>query len=132
MLVVGIPNVGKSTIINGIRLACGKKKAAKTGASPGVTRALSGFSVCDDPPAYLVDTPGVMLPGNLTSSGYAEEEDMSVKERVRIFFLFFFLLFFLFLSFSFFFFSRTRVARAPYLGSLCATTLPRTWWILLG
>jgi ribosome biogenesis GTPase A len=32
MLVVGVPNVGKSTIINALRLLSGKKKTAKTGA----------------------------------------------------------------------------------------------------
>lgn len=45
MLVVGIPNVGKSTIINALRVMTGKGKVAKTGASPGVTRSMSGFSV---------------------------------------------------------------------------------------
>eukprot|EP00026_Physarum_polycephalum_P005955 Phypoly_transcript_05994.p1 GENE.Phypoly_transcript_05994~~Phypoly_transcript_05994.p1 ORF type:complete len:543 (+),score=132.89 Phypoly_transcript_05994:180-1631(+) len=84
MLVVGVPNVGKSTIINALRLLSGKKKSAKTGASPGVTRAMSGFSVCDLPPIYLVDTPGVMLPGNLISTGYSDEEQedlLNVEER---------------------------------------------------
>lgn len=35
---------------------------AKTGPLPGVTRGVSGFKVSSDPLAFLVDTPGVMLP----------------------------------------------------------------------
>lgn len=41
MLVVGVPNVGKSTIINALRLLSGKKKSAKTGAMPGFLPFLS-------------------------------------------------------------------------------------------
>ncbi|GAM18141.1 hypothetical protein SAMD00019534_013160, partial [Acytostelium subglobosum LB1] len=63
MLVIGVPNVGKSSLINAIRTACKLTKAAKTGALPGVTRQFSGFRVSDDPPAFLVDTPGIMIPG---------------------------------------------------------------------
>lgn len=41
IMVVGIPNVGKSSLINGLRrMCCGKGKAARTGNSPGVTRAV--------------------------------------------------------------------------------------------
>lgn len=35
---------------------------AKTGPLPGVTRDLTGFKVSSKPLAYLVDTPGVMIP----------------------------------------------------------------------
>lgn len=90
MLIVGIPNVGKSTIINSLRQLSGKRKPAKTGAMPGITRAMSGFAVCDDPPIYLIDSPGVMLPGNLISTGYSEEEEgdfLEKKEKYRILFI---------------------------------------------
>ena len=30
--------------------------------STGVTRALQSFRIADDPPLYVVDTPGVMVP----------------------------------------------------------------------
>ncbi|EFA76861.1 hypothetical protein PPL_09613 [Heterostelium album PN500] len=65
MLVIGVPNVGKSSLINSIRNACRMTKSAKTGALPGVTRNITGFRVSDDPPAFLVDTPGIMIPGVL-------------------------------------------------------------------
>ena len=55
-MVVGIPNVGKSTMIN--RIA--KRKAAKTGDKPGVTRALQWVKV--SPQLELLDTPGVLWP----------------------------------------------------------------------
>lgn len=63
MLVMGVPNVGKSTLINALRRAkMGKAGGAKTGPLPGVTRALSGFRVSQSPSAFLLDSPGVMLP----------------------------------------------------------------------
>ena len=38
-MVMGIPNVGKSSLINQIKSVCVRgSKVAKTGASPGVTR----------------------------------------------------------------------------------------------
>ncbi|KYR02887.1 hypothetical protein DLAC_00363 [Tieghemostelium lacteum] len=71
MLVVGLPNVGKSSFINAIRSASGRKKSAKMGALPGVTRDINGFRACDNPPAFLVDTPGIMVPGNLEDTNRA-------------------------------------------------------------
>ena len=55
-MVVGIPNVGKSTFINNIV----KKKVAKTENRPGVTRALTWISINED--LSLLDTPGVLWP----------------------------------------------------------------------
>lgn len=61
-MVLGIPNVGKSTFIN--RLA--KRKAAVTGNRPGVTKAQQIIRVDKD--FELFDTPGVLWPkfDNLT------------------------------------------------------------------
>lgn len=55
-MVVGIPNVGKSTLIN--RMA--KRKAAKVANMPGVTRSISVISVSNE--LQLLDTPGVLWP----------------------------------------------------------------------
>lgn len=55
-MVVGIPNVGKSTFINNIV----KKKIAKTENKPGVTRSLQWIRINED--VELLDTPGVLWP----------------------------------------------------------------------
>ena len=55
-MIVGIPNVGKSTLIN--RLA--KKNLAKTGNTPGVTKAQQWIKVGKD--IELLDTPGILWP----------------------------------------------------------------------
>ena len=55
-MVVGIPNVGKSTFINNIV----KKKAAKVENRPGVTRSLQWIKINED--VELLDTPGVLWP----------------------------------------------------------------------
>ncbi|KAI9144875.1 mitochondrial GTPase 1-like protein [Paraphysoderma sedebokerense] len=64
MLVVGMPNVGKSSIINCLRrYGVQKGKAAKVGAEPGVTRSIGNLiKVHDTPKIYLLDSPGVMDP----------------------------------------------------------------------
>lgn len=55
-MIVGIPNVGKSTLIN--RLA--KKNIAKTGNTPGVTKAQQWIKVGNE--LELLDTPGILWP----------------------------------------------------------------------
>lgn len=56
VLIIGIPNVGKSTLIN--RLA--GKKATNVGNKPGVTKELSWIRINDE--VELLDTPGVLWP----------------------------------------------------------------------
>jgi len=56
VVIVGLPNVGKSTLIN--RLA--KRQRAKTAPMPGVTRHLTWIAVEDK--FLLMDSPGIMLP----------------------------------------------------------------------
>ncbi len=55
-MVVGVPNVGKSTFINKVA----KRKSAKTGDRPGVTRGKQWVSV--DSGLELLDTPGILWP----------------------------------------------------------------------
>ncbi|MFU8792426.1 MAG: ribosome biogenesis GTPase YlqF [Acholeplasmataceae bacterium] len=55
-MILGIPNVGKSTLIN--QLA--KSKSTKTGNTPGVTKAQQWIKLGED--FELLDTPGVLWP----------------------------------------------------------------------
>lgn len=55
-MVVGIPNVGKSTFINNVV----KRKVAKAENRPGVTRNLQWIRINED--LELLDTPGVLWP----------------------------------------------------------------------
>lgn len=55
-MIVGIPNVGKSTLIN--RLV--KRKATRVANKPGVTRAQQWISITGE--LELLDTPGVLWP----------------------------------------------------------------------
>lgn len=78
LLVMGIPNVGKSTVINRLRNVYYNKagKATKTGAIAGVTRAvLERVKICDQPrKIYLFDTPGILEPAS------QRQDDDSVDE----------------------------------------------------
>jgi ribosome biogenesis GTPase A len=55
-MVVGIPNTGKSTIINGLA----KRTAARVENKAGVTRQLQWFRV--SPTMEIMDTPGILVP----------------------------------------------------------------------
>ncbi len=56
VLIIGAPNVGKSTLIN--RLV--SKKATKVANRPGVTKALAWIRIDDE--MELLDTPGILSP----------------------------------------------------------------------
>ncbi len=65
VLICGIPNVGKSTLINTLK----GKRAAKTGDEAGVTKMEQRITLADD--FYLYDTPGVLWPRIIVAqSGY--------------------------------------------------------------
>ncbi len=67
VMIVGIPNVGKSSLIN--RLS--GKKSAKTGNKPGVTRGKQWIFLRGE--IQLLDTPGILWP---------KFEDMEVGKRL--------------------------------------------------
>ena len=63
VLICGIPNVGKSTLMNTLV----GRKAAKTGDEAGVTRVEQRINLADD--FYLFDTPGMLWPKILVEKG---------------------------------------------------------------
>ncbi|XP_067565038.1 mitochondrial ribosome-associated GTPase 1 isoform X1 [Pseudorca crassidens] len=64
IMVIGVPNVGKSSLINSLRRQHLRKgKATRVGGEPGITRAvMSRIQVCERPLMFLLDTPGVLAP----------------------------------------------------------------------
>jgi ribosome biogenesis GTPase A len=82
VMVVGIPNVGKSTFINKL----GKKNIAQTGDRPGVTKSKQWIKT--DIGIELLDTPGVLWPRfeddetalNLAFTGAIKDEIMDIEE----------------------------------------------------
>jgi ribosome biogenesis GTPase A len=81
-LIVGIPNVGKSTLIN--RLA--KRNIAKTGDRPGITKAQSWIKVGKE--LELLDTPGILWPKfedeevglKLAATGAIKDEILNLQD----------------------------------------------------
>ena len=82
IMVVGIPNVGKSSFINKIS----KKAITETGDRPGVTRSKQWVRIGGD--IELLDTPGILWPKfddeetslNLAFTGAIKDEIMDIAE----------------------------------------------------
>ncbi|XP_067015412.1 mitochondrial GTPase 1 [Anabrus simplex] len=64
MMVIGVPNVGKSSLINALRNKYLKKSGvAHVGAVAGITRSVQNrIKIRQDPPVFLLDTPGILTP----------------------------------------------------------------------
>ena len=82
VMIVGIPNVGKSSFIN--RIA--KKNSAEVGNKPGVTKQKQWIRINDE--IELMDTPGVLWPKfeseevalNLSFTGTIKDEILEITE----------------------------------------------------
>jgi len=82
MMIVGIPNVGKSSLINQLV----GKKAAKTGNKPGVTKGKQWIRIRED--LELFDTPGILWPKiddqeaglNLAFTGAINDETLVIED----------------------------------------------------
>ncbi len=82
LMIAGVPNVGKSSLIN--RLT--GKKGAKTGNKPGVTRGKQWLNL--GPDIQLLDTPGILWPKfedpqtglNLAFCGSVKDETMDLSD----------------------------------------------------
>lgn len=82
VLICGIPNVGKSTLINTLL----DKRSAKTGNEPGITKSEQRLFLADD--FWLYDTPGMLWPKiiveqggyNLAASGAVGRNAMDEEE----------------------------------------------------
>jgi len=82
IMIVGIPNVGKSSLINRIS----RSSSARTGEKPGVTRGKQWIRV--DREIMLLDTPGILWPKlenekigvNLASVGAIKEQILDKEE----------------------------------------------------
>lgn len=80
IMIVGIPNVGKSTLINTIA----KRAGAKVGNKPGLTRQTQWIKTSDE--IELLDTPGVLWPKfedeeglNLAFTGAIEDRILDIE-----------------------------------------------------
>ncbi len=84
--IVGMPNVGKSSLINVLRRhATGRGNAVKVGPEPGVTRHITGIRLQDarhpGGPLLVLDTPGVLVPATRLGTRHFYINACSVSAR---------------------------------------------------
>lgn len=86
MMIMGIPNVGKSTLMNAML----KRRVAKVGDEPAVTKSQQAIDL--SPTASLIDTPGMMWPkiehdsdGYMLAASHAIGRNAVIDEEVATF-----------------------------------------------
>lgn len=86
MMIMGIPNVGKSTLMNALL----NKRVAKVGDEPAVTKNQQRIELSDQ--AVLIDTPGMMWPkiqydsdGYMLAASHAIGRNAVIDEEVAVF-----------------------------------------------
>ncbi len=86
LMIMGIPNVGKSTLINALL----KRRVAKTGDQPAITKQQSRHQL--NSRMELIDTPGLMWPkiehpadGLMLAASHAIGENAYIDEEVAVF-----------------------------------------------
>lgn len=86
MMIMGIPNVGKSTLMNALL----NRRVAKVGDEPAVTKNQQRFEL--DPTMNIIDTPGMMWPkieydsdGFMLAASHAIGRNAVIDEDIAIF-----------------------------------------------
>jgi ribosome biogenesis GTPase A len=86
MMIMGIPNVGKSTLINALL----NRRVAKVGDEPAITKSQQRFDLNDR--MSLIDTPGMLWPkikypsdGLMLAASHAVGRNAVIDEEVAIF-----------------------------------------------
>ncbi len=86
MMIMGIPNVGKSTLMNALL----NRRAAKVGDEPAVTKSQQRFEL--DPTMNITDTPGMMWPkiehesdGFMLAASHAIGRNAVIDEDIAVF-----------------------------------------------
>lgn len=86
MMIMGVPNVGKSTLMNALL----KRKVAKVGDEPAVTKSQQSFDLGKN--MRLIDTPGLMWPkiehdedGMMLAASHAIGRNAIIEEEVATF-----------------------------------------------
>lgn len=76
--VVGLPNVGKSSVINSLK----RSRACNVGNTPGVTKSVQAVQL--DSKIKLLDSPGIVFANPQKSTDAGDDSSVALKNAVRI------------------------------------------------